>query len=380
MTGLCFGLATVFLLLAIHPYTFYPLTLTLMRRRPLRRPPEGWTRPSVAICMSAFNEEKVIVAKVESLLAMVRAYGPAKIHIYVDGARDRTAELLEPYRDRIHLVVSKEQRGKTIGLKALVAEAEGELLAFTDANVQVPPDSLVQLVEAVQDPEVCAASARLLYSNAAETGMSASGAVYWNIEEFIKSLETVTVGMIGVDGALFVIERSAYSPPPDELIDDLYVSMNALLTGKRVVSIQSVLVEERSAARWHEEFHRKARISCQGINVHRALWPRIRKAPAAIVYGYISHRFLKWMTPFSLLFTGLFLLAGGWLWLGPIVPVIALALLAALLAGAALNAPGFRMVVAAVIALAGVAYGQMEALLTRRTYTVWTPAETVRDE
>jgi hypothetical protein len=86
------------------------------------------------------------------------------------------------------------------------------------------------------------------------------------------------------------------------------------------------------------------------------------------------------MTPFSLLFTGLFLLAGGWLWLGPIVPVIALALLAALLAGAALNAPGFRMVVAAVIALAGVAYGQMEALLTRRTYTVWTPAETVRDE
>jgi len=310
MSELCFGLAVILLLLAIHPYTTYPLSLTLMRKRPLQVPEPGWRRPSVAICMSAYNEERVIVAKVEGLLAMVQAYGPAKIYIYVDGAKDRTAQLLEPYRDRITLVVSPKQQGKTAGLKMLVARADEELLAFTDANVQVPADSLLKLVEAVQDPDVCAASARLLYSNAGETGMSASGAVYWNIEEFIKSLETATVGMIGVDGALFVIERSAYNAPPDELIDDLYVSMCALLSGKRVVSAQSVLVEERSAARWKEEFLRKARISCQGINVHRALWPRIRQAPADIVYCYISHRFLKWLTPFTLLFGGLFLLAG----------------------------------------------------------------------
>jgi cellulose synthase/poly-beta-1,6-N-acetylglucosamine synthase-like glycosyltransferase len=380
MTELCFGLALVILFLAIHPYTTYPLSLTLMRKRPLRLPEPGWRRPSVAICMSAYNEERVIVAKVEGLLAMQQAYGPAKIYIYVDGSKDRTADLLEPYRDRITLLVSPVQQGKTIGLKKLVAQADGELLAFTDANVQVPADSLLKLVEAVQDPEVCAASARLLYSNAGETGMSASGAVYWNIEEFIKSLETQTVGMIGVDGALFVIERSAYSAPPDELIDDLYVSMCALLTGKRVVSAQSVLVEERSAARWNEEFHRKARISCQGINVHRALWPRISKAPADIVYCYISHRVLKWMTPFSLLFGGLFLLAGLTLTFGVAAPATVVGLAVLLLAGAWINAPGCRMVVAAVIALAGVAFGQIEAVLARRTYTTWTPAATVRDE
>lgn len=380
MTEICFGLALLFLFLAVHPYTTYPLSLTFMRKRPLQPPAPGWRRPSVAICMSAFNEERVIIAKVEGLLAMAENYGPAKIYIYVDGAQDRTAERLEPYRDRINLVVSTEQRGKTIGLKTLVAQAEGELLAFTDANVLVPPDSLIKLVEAVQDPDVCAASARLLYSNASETGISASGAVYWNIEEFIKSLETETVGMIGVDGALFVIERSAYFPPPDELIDDLYVSMSALLTGKRVVSAQSVMVEERSAARWNEEFHRKARIACQAINVHRALWSRIRKAPADIVYCYLSHRFLKWLTPFSLLFGGLFLLAGLWLRFGLAAPLIVAGLLLALLAGAWLNLPGCRMVVAAVIALTGVAYGQIEALLGRRTYTTWVPAATVRDE
>jgi len=44
-----------------------------------------------------------------------------------------------------------------------------------------------------------------------------------------------------------------------------------------------------------------------------------------------------------------------------------------------LNVPHFRTVAAAFAALAGVAYGQIEALLTGRTYTTWSPASTVRD-
>nr|QQZ51559.1 glycosyltransferase [Phenylobacterium glaciei] len=107
MAELCFGLAGLFFLLSIHPYTFYPLSLWLMPRTPLRLPAPGWTRPTIAICMSAYNEERVIEAKVESLLAMVADYGPASINIYVDGSADRTAELLEPYRDRITLIVSR---------------------------------------------------------------------------------------------------------------------------------------------------------------------------------------------------------------------------------------------------------------------------------
>ena len=64
----------------------YPLSLLIMGKRRLSADESAWVRPKVAICMSAFNEEKVIVAKVESLLDMVRAYGPAEIYVYVDGA------------------------------------------------------------------------------------------------------------------------------------------------------------------------------------------------------------------------------------------------------------------------------------------------------
>ena len=379
MSEACFVLAAVFLLLLLHPYTTYPLSLMLMPKRPLRRPAPGWVHPSVAICMSAYNEERVIVAKVESLLEMAKAYGPATIHIYVDGSEDRTVELLEPYRDRVQVVVSKQRSGKTVGLKALVAAVDSELIAFTDANVEVPPDALVNLAEALQDPEVCLASARLTYHNRVQTGASESGAIYWNVEEFIKSLESATGSLIGVDGALFLIERSAYVPPPDALIDDLYVSMEALLSGKRVVSAQSVLVAERGAVSWTEEFERKARISCQGINVHRTLWRKLVKASPVTLYCYMSHRFLKWLIPFNLLVTSLLLYLGVALAVGPAWPTLVVALgFIALTLGAWFNLPFCRTIAAALAALVGVATGQIEALMGR-TYTTWSPAPSVRD-
>ena len=62
MSQICFALAGVFLLLVLHPYVTYPLSLMLMPKRPIRAPAPGWAHPSVAICMSAYNEERVIVA------------------------------------------------------------------------------------------------------------------------------------------------------------------------------------------------------------------------------------------------------------------------------------------------------------------------------
>jgi cellulose synthase/poly-beta-1,6-N-acetylglucosamine synthase-like glycosyltransferase len=380
MSAIFFALAGVFLLLTIHPYTIYPFSLTLLPKRPVRAPPPGWTRPSIAICMSAYNEEKVIVAKVESLLAMVEAYGPATIHIYVDGSRDRTITLLEPYRDRVRVVVSHERSGKTVGMKALVGGTDAELIAFTDANVEVPAESLITLVEALQDPEVVLASAKLVYNNRKQTGASESGAIYWGIEELIKSLETQTGSLIGVDGALFVIKRNAYVPPPDALIDDLYVSMQAVLSGGRAISAQSVLVAERGAVSWVEEFDRKARISCQGINVHRTLWPRLKSAPPLILYCYFSHRLLKWFTPFSLLFAGVSVYAGLVAAFGLVGPtILAVGGVLGLALGAWLNLPFCRTIAAALAALGGVAWGQVEGLLLGRTYTTWSPVKSVRD-
>lgn len=368
------------MVLAAYPYTFYPLSLVFMarpQRRPVERP---WTRPPLAVCMSAFNEEKVIVAKVESLLAMAKAYGPAEIYIYVDGAQDRTAELLQPYADRIHLTVSTDRAGKTAGLNLLVAQTQAPLLAFTDANVETPVDSLIRLAELFKDPSICCVSARLRYVGEDASGIAVAGAVYWSLEETIKELESRTIGLMGVDGAMFMIDRAAYEGAPNHLIDDLYVSLCAVTTGRRVVSAPDVVVHERGASKWREEFRRKARIACQAWNVHLTLWPRLVKLPTAQFYGYMAHRVLKWMTPFTALLTGLVAVAILVELIGPLwAAAVILSAIVVFGLGVLLNIKLFRFVAMALISLAGVAQGILESIFTRRTYTVWTPAASVRE-
>jgi len=373
--------AGLFFLLAAHPFTTYPLSLRLFAARrdpPLKAAPDS-PKPSVAICMSAFNEEAVIVAKVESLLTMASAYGPATLHIYVDGAADRTAELLAPYGDRADIVVSSERKGKTHGLNTLVDRSKGELLLFTDANVTGDVSALERLAAVFADASVGCATAQLSYTNNDESAASKISGTYWSIEERVKEIESRTIGVIGVDGAMFMLRRALHRPPPGTLIDDLYLTLNVLIDGFRVIRVDEVLVHERNATRMGEEFRRKARIACQAVNVHRALWPRLRTLPPAQFYGYMSHRFIKWMMPFLILAGVLCSISA----LALVVPLVDLALILALLAlligaGAWLRFGPAANLVSVTVNLAGVGLGVLQSLSGRQTYTVWSPASSIR--
>ena len=375
-----FLLGCAFAALAQHPFVTYPLSLFLLRRRPARAPEPSAARATISVCMSAFNEERVIVAKMERLLAMADAHGAATLHVYVDGAQDRTAELIAPYADRADIVFGEGRNGKTFGLNTLVARSAGELLAFTDTNVETPVDGLVALGAAFADPSVDCVTARLGYTNAEESGMSAANAAYWRLEEAIKTRESETVGVVGVDGAFFMMRRAAYEPAPPHLIDDLYTSLVVFCSGGRVVSAPQVRVFERNAVRSGEEVRRKARIACQAFNVQRALWPRLRRVPPARLYAFLSHRTLKWLMPFTAAAAALCWLAAvgallGWAWTFALAAAGAAAVVLATWAG---MRPA-RAAVSAALSLYGVGLGVLQSVFTRRTYTVWAPAASIRN-
>jgi len=115
---------------------------------------------------------------------------------------------------------------------------------------------------------------------------------------------------MGADGSIFAIRRALHEPPPDDLIDDMYVSMAILCAGWRVVRAEAAHATEASVSRQGEEFRRKIRIGCQAFNVHRALWPRLRQLPAIDLYKYVSHKLLRWLTIYLLGFGLVALLAG----------------------------------------------------------------------
>jgi len=383
MIWMCTIAAMVLLLLAIHPFAIYPVTLRFFPvREPVVPPPAAVAapRPSLAICMSAYNEARSIRRRLERLIEAAEAYGNATVHVYADGPRDGTIEILREFGDRIDLVVSEERKGKTFGMNRLVTRSGSDLLMFTDANVMHAADVIAPLVVPFADASIGCVSARLVYSNADDSPAAATGAAYWRAEESIKAIESRTVGLIGVDGAMFVMRRDLHRPPPPHLIDDLYLSLVVLAQDRRLVSVADALVYERSATDADEELVRKRRIACQAINVHRALWPQLRRMPWPALYGYASHRILKWMTPFLLAGAGVFALpvAARLLGAGPVL-LLAAGLAVALAAGNRMGIGVAQRIVAALLSLVGVAMGVLDSIVGKKTYAVWQPAESVRD-
>jgi cellulose synthase/poly-beta-1,6-N-acetylglucosamine synthase-like glycosyltransferase len=303
--GLLLVFGAVLIALAIHPFTTYPLSLRWLvrwRPRPVRvGAPE--LQPRAALCVCAYNEEQVIRAKVENMLAMRQAVPGLEILVYVDAASDRTAEILRGYGDALHLVVSPVRHGKTYGMNTLIGLTDAELVVFSDANVMFAADAIPHLLAPFADPEVGVVCGHLRYTGPGGNATALSGSLYWRLEEHIKALESASGSVMGADGSIFAIRRALHEPPPPDLIDDMFVSLAVLCRGMRIVRAADALAFEDAVSRPGEEFRRKIRIGCQAFNVHHALWSRLRGLPLVDRYKYLSHKLLRWLV--------IYLLGGG---------------------------------------------------------------------
>jgi cellulose synthase/poly-beta-1,6-N-acetylglucosamine synthase-like glycosyltransferase len=372
--------ALIFLVLALHPFITYPLSLWFLARRHRPAPAVlGSGRPRVAICMCAYNEEACIEQKMANLLELRESYGQLDILIYVDGSSDRTVALLAPFADRATIVASPRRRGKTHGMNLLVAQSRADIIVFTDANVEIDPGAIKALVRRFDDPDIGCVCGHLVYTNGLATATAGVGSLYWRLEELVKRFESGLGAVMGADGSLFAIRRQLHRPVPDWLIDDMFVSLSILCDGHRIVRAEDALAYEASVTVSAEEFRRKIRIACQAFNVHRVLWPRLRRLPFLTLYLYLSHKLLRWVSGFNLLISAA-CAATALIQLG--VPT--------LMVGTAVTSGGTLMWLAArrrlrpwaaiseiLTALAGAAAGVLQSL-RGRTFQTWTPAASIR--
>lgn len=306
-----FVLSAICAALGLHPFLTYPLSLALLARL-ARRPtaPSATARAGrVALCVCAYNEESIIGRKVENMLAMRRAVPDLDLLIYVDAATDRTAEILRNYADAIRIVVSPTRTGKTHGMNTLVAATDAEFIVFSDANVVFAPDAIPRLLAGFADPQVGCVCGHLVYTRSEGSATATTGSAYWRLEEWIKGMESRRGSTMGADGSIFAIRHMLHTPPPADIIDDMFVSLSILCNGHRVIRVADAVAFEELVSRPGEEFRRKVRIACQAFNVHRLLAPRLRRMSALDRYKYISHKLLRWFSVYLLAISGVLLLS-----------------------------------------------------------------------
>jgi len=347
---------------------------------PVRKNPASQekTPPTYAICLCAYNEAGVIRTKIENTLELRRRLGQLQILVYVDGATDGTAEILEPYANRIDLVVSPQRRGKTYGLNRLMALATADIVVLTDANVHIEPNALVNMARYFQDPDVGCVCGSLTYINS-ETATAAAGSAYWRLEEHIKQLESDTGSVMGADGSLYGIRRHLYRPIPRGVADDMHLSLRILCEGFRIVRAPDVRAFERSVPNAAEEYRRKVRIGCQAFTSHQMLWPRLRQLGGLSVYKYISHKLMRWFTIVFLVLSAAFASIGIAVVAG--VPMaVGLAALGILAIGAEpyLRLRPLTFTVEALRSFSATAIGVWRALRGEKL-RIWTPAASIRN-
>lgn len=323
-----------FFLILQHPFITYPLSLYLLRRFkgavPLNCAGASCDN-SVDIVFCAYNEERSITQKIENCLALKEADPALEVRAYSDGSSDATAEILSAHMGQLDIVISNKRLGKSAGMNQLLARSNADIVIFTDANTTIDANAIAAVRRYFTDPQIGCVCGNLIYVNSGESTTASVGSAYWKLEQTIKKLETQTGSTMGADGALFAIRRELFREVPVDIIDDMFTSMSILCDGYRVVQADDFIAYERSVTHAKEEFTRKVRIACRAYNCHRILWPKLRRCGSLVVYKYISHKWLRWLSGMwlglSALFFVLATVALGYWWLGLLAVLGAIAII-----------------------------------------------------
>lgn len=264
--------------------------------------------PEVVFIVAAYNEEGYIQAKIKNCLAFDYPSDKIEFWFVTDGSNDSTPQLVENYptklNQKIKLFHQPERRGKIAAVERIMAFVKAPITIFTDANTDVNPQAIRNIVRHYADPKVGAVAGEKRIA-LGETG-DATGAgegIYWKYESLLKKWDSDLNSTIGAAGELFSIRTELYHHvPQDTLIEDFVMTMGIAMKGFKIAYEPEAYAVESSSASIFEELKRKIRIAAGAL---QAVW-RLRSLLNPFRFGllsfqYISHRVLRWtLAPLAL--------------------------------------------------------------------------------
>ena len=258
--------------------------------------------PYLSIVMVVRNEERWLESKLHNLLELDYPQARYQIVLVSDGSTDRTEKVLHAYGDdpRVHVVLNQLSRGKASGLNDGIAVASGEVVVFTDARQKIESGAIRLLVENLADPEVGCVSGALMLGDP-DAGEAAKGmGLYWRMEKTIRELESASGSVVGATGALYAVRRELLdSIPEGTILDDVYIPMQVVRKGKRVVFEPRARAWDSPDLGADREFSRKVRTLTGNYQlVQLAPWLLTRENP--IRFEFASHKLLRLAVPFAL--------------------------------------------------------------------------------
>jgi cellulose synthase/poly-beta-1,6-N-acetylglucosamine synthase-like glycosyltransferase len=260
----------------------------LLAKAAPRRVRAADAEPTVAVIVTAYNEEATIARRIENLLALDYPREKLQIVVTSDASTDRTEEIALSYPEV--RVVTNPKGGKVAAQDRAVRQTEGEIVAFTDANATWAPDSLRALVRAFADPDVAYACGRL--ELLAPDGSNREG-VYWRYELAARAAESRLGSITGGNGAIYALRRADYIEVDPRFGHDLTLPYRMVQRGRRAVYESAATAFEAPTATNEAEYGRKVRMfeHCWLIVLRGKM---LRRLGPLYTLEILSHRHLRY--------------------------------------------------------------------------------------
>lgn len=292
-------------------YAGYPLIIWILSRRQTNhdtkqtfensRTPQSGSLPVVSIVIAAYREESVILERLNNLAKLDYPSDKLEILIGCDGNLDMTGELVASYNDdRVQLIQFEQRRGKASVLNDCIPLTKGEIIVFSDANTEMDPQCIKQLVKHFQNESIGCVCGQLILEDA--VGCNNVDSLYWKYENFLKHCESKLGAVLGVNGALYALRKNLYVPIPPHIInDDFLIGMQVHLGGHRLIYEDLAFAVEESAPSVKAEFQRRTRIGTGAFQSLKYLKGLLNPKYGYIAFAFWSHKVLRWFCPVFML-------------------------------------------------------------------------------
>lgn len=272
----------------------YPLAMALLARlrpRPVRKAEQT---PSVALVISAHNEEAVIRRRIENALALEYPEDALEVVVASDGSTDLTDGIvgeLAAANPRLRLLQCPRE-GKVAAQHRAVRATASDVLAFTDANSEWKPDALRALMRNLADPEVGYVCGQLRLES--PEGANMEGA-YWRYEMWVREQESAASSITAGNGAIYAVRREDYVEDDPKFGHDFGFPYLMEQRGLRAVYEPEAVATEKPASEPEDEYGRKVRTISRALG-HILTGRAFRPSRPLYVVQLVSHRVLRYST------------------------------------------------------------------------------------
>jgi 1,2-diacylglycerol 3-beta-glucosyltransferase len=258
------------------------LVTTKVASPPVFIPPQ--TYPFISLAIAAKNEAAVITSLVASLCSLDYPVDRYEVWAIDDNSTDRTPEILDtlaqkyPQLQVLHRT-EQDTGGKSAALNQVLALMQGEFIGVFDADAQVTPNFLYQVLAYFQTATVGAIQLRKAISNSETNFLTRGQRAEMALDAYLQQQRTGSGGIGELRGNGQFVRRTALTScdgwNEETITDDLDLTIRLYLTGWEIELMPYPPVGEEGVTTFKALWHQRNRWAEGGFQRYLDYWRSI---------------------------------------------------------------------------------------------------------